>query len=63
MDSDDAFPAVSKALLAALNERFPVQCPNLSDTERMVWFKAGQRQVVDFLFEQLRRQEASILEG
>lgn len=36
-------------LIAELDKDFPNQCPSLSLTDREVWFKAGQRSVVDSL--------------
>ena len=32
-----------------------------SDTDREIWFKAGQRSVVAFLIEQQKRQKESLL--
>ncbi|HCO12753.1 MAG TPA: hypothetical protein DIT46_01130 [Gemmatimonadetes bacterium] len=57
----ETLPPVPKALVKALDEMFPVQCPRLDDTERMVWFRAGQRAVVDFLIEHHKRQNETIL--
>jgi hypothetical protein len=59
---DSPFPNVPPSLVQALDERFPDKCAQLSDTERQVFFKAGQRHVVDFLIEQMRRQQDNILE-
>jgi hypothetical protein len=50
------FPAVPPRLLAALDERFPNRTPDLSDSDRQVWFKAGARSVVDFLKRQYDEQ-------
>lgn len=38
-----------KVLLGALHRLYPNRGPDLKDTEREVWFKAGQRSVVDHL--------------
>lgn len=57
-----SLPSVSAALLAALEDMFPDQCPRLDDTDRMVWFRAGQRNVVEVLREHYRRQTESTLE-
>lgn len=43
------FPEVSQALIDELDRLFPEACPNLSDPERSIWFKVGQRDVVRFL--------------
>jgi len=54
-------PAIPKALVEVLDEMFPVQCPRLDDADRMIWFRAGQRAVVDFLIERHKRQNETIL--
>jgi hypothetical protein len=36
-------------LIKQLDEQYPNRQPNITDTERQVWFKAGQRSVVDNL--------------
>lgn len=38
-----------RVLLGALHRLYPNRGPDLKDTEREVWFKAGQRSVVDHL--------------
>lgn len=50
------FPAISKRLLDALDERFPSRPPDLTDSERQVWYKAGARSVVEFLKIQFQDQ-------
>jgi len=57
----ETLPSIPTVLVKALDEMFPVQCPRLDDTERMVWFRAGQRAVVDFLVEHHKRQNETIL--
>ena len=57
----EGIPTIPNALLKALDEMFPDQSPRLDDTDRMVWFRAGQRAVVDFLVEQHKRQNETIL--
>jgi len=54
-------PPVPTNLLEALDGIFPDQCPRIEDDERLVWFKSGQRAVVDFLKEQHKRQNETIL--
>lgn len=56
-----SFPQVSTALVEALNELYPDSCPRLDEQDRMVWFKAGQRAVVDFLIEQHKQQNETLL--
>ena len=59
--SADTLPHIDPKLVEALEKLFPNICPNLLDTEREVWYKAGASSVVSFLAEVLRRQSESIL--
>lgn len=43
------FPEVSKALLDALDKRFPDRCPNEGMNDREIWMEVGCRRVVRFL--------------
>lgn len=52
----DNLPNVSKKLIDSLDSLFPDQCPRIDDKDRMVWFKAGQRSVVEVLIEHSKRQ-------
>lgn len=52
-------PAISPALLAWLDQKFRQRCPSLNDRTRVVWFKAGQRAVVDFLHATFAEQQES----
>lgn len=54
------FPRVTKALLKDLDERFPARYPSLDWTDREIWYRAGQRSVIEFL---LDRFEAQIERG
>jgi hypothetical protein len=40
---------VTEEFIKALERHFPDRCPELSDPDRNVWFKAGQVSVVRFL--------------
>jgi hypothetical protein len=42
-------PALSKDLIDKLDKLYPDKCPLLTDEERMVWFKVGQRSVINYL--------------
>ena len=55
------FPVLSDELINALDSHFPQRHPDLSFTDREVWFKAGQRAVVDYLIEQQARQKETML--
>jgi hypothetical protein len=59
--SADTLPHIDPKLVEALEKLFPNICPNLLDTEREVWYKAGASSVVTFLAEVLRRQSESIM--
>lgn len=50
-------PASVPQLIKQLDEKFPDACPKLSDTDREVWFKAGQRSVVEHLTARQKMQE------
>jgi len=58
----ESLPVIPNALLRALDQMFPDQCPRIDDTERMIWFRAGQRSVVDVLVEHHQRQNETVLE-
>lgn len=55
------FPVLSDELIKALDSHFPQRHPDLSFTDREVWFKAGQRAVVDYIIEQQKRQKETML--
>tara|TARA_R110001583_G_scaffold51485_1_gene160738 strand:+ start:3426 stop:3620 length:195 start_codon:yes stop_codon:yes gene_type:complete len=59
--ASEELPHVDPKLVEALEKLFPNISPNLLDTEREVWYKAGASSVVTFLTEVLRRQSESIL--
>ena len=42
-------PALSKSLIEKLDKLFPDKCPLLTDSDRDVWFKVGQRSVINYL--------------
>jgi len=42
-------PALSKSLIDKLDKLFPDKCPLLTDSDRDIWYKVGQRKVVEFL--------------
>ena len=49
-------PALSKSLIEKLDKLFPDKCPLLTDTDRDIWLKVGQRKVVEFLIQQYDEQ-------
>ncbi len=50
-------PMLSVDLIKELDEQFPDRCPDLGDPERSVWYKAGQRAVVNHLLARLKAME------
>lgn len=61
-EPDRPFPMVSKALVDRLEEIFPNQCPDPEMHDRLIWFYAGERRVVDMLKGILADQTADSLE-
>jgi hypothetical protein len=49
MNEEIVLPALSKDLIDKLDKLYPDKCPLLTDEERMVWFKVGQRSVINYL--------------
>ena len=58
-DRPSQIAPIPKGLLDDLNKRFPDRCPDISWTDREVWFKAGQRSVIEFLNSAHERQVES----
>ena len=56
-----SLPVISDELIQALDAVFPDRCPDLSFSDREVWYRAGQRSVVDYLIEQQLRQKETML--
>jgi hypothetical protein len=49
MNEEIVLPALSQELINKLDKLFPDKCPLLTDTEREVWYKVGQRSVINYL--------------
>jgi hypothetical protein len=54
---EEEFPAVSKSLVDRLDTLYPDRCPEMTDPDRLVWLKAGQRSVVVFLRSRYDQQQ------
>ena len=54
------FPTVTKDLIMSLDQLYPERCPDPEDKLSRVWYKSGQRSVVNFLIEQRKRQNETI---
>ena len=50
-------PIISKELIDYLDSIFPEKSADLKDTEKEVFFKGGQRSVVNHLINQKQQQE------
>jgi len=49
MNEEIVLPALSQELINKLDKLFPDKCPLLTDTDREVWYKVGQRSVINYL--------------
>ena len=59
--SSEKLPVITDELIFALDQTFPNRHPDLSLSDREIWYKAGQRFVVDYLIEQQQRQRDNML--
>ena len=57
MQKKRTIPIISDDLLKYLNGIFPDRCADLQDTEKQVFYKSGQRSVVNHLIKQQKIQE------
>ena len=53
----DNLPVYSSDLVKKLDQMYPSKCPDLTTPDREIWFKAGQRAVVDFLLTRLKLEQ------
>ena len=49
MNDELVLHALSKDLIDKLDKLYPDKCPLLTDDDRLVWFKVGQRSVINYL--------------
>ena len=54
-------PPITNELIAGLEAAFPHRHPDLSLSDREIWYRAGQRSVVDYLIEQQKRQQEAMI--
>ena len=59
--ASEKLPVITDEIIFALDQIFPHPHPDLSLSDREVWYKAGQRFVVDFLIEEQKRQKETML--
>jgi hypothetical protein len=50
-------PIIREELIKYLNSLFPDKCPDLKDSEKEIYFKSGQRSVVNHLINQFNIQQ------
>ena len=50
-------PRISEEIIKYLDELFPDKCPTLENNDKQVWFKSGQRSVVNHLIKEKSVQE------
>ena len=55
-------PPITNELIAGLDAAFPQRHPDLSFSDKEIWYKAGQRFVVDYLIEEQKRQQETMLD-
>ena len=58
---DIQLPYTVEELVKTLDKVFPEKSADLKDSERIVWFKAGQRSVVTWLLELKNRNDNNFL--
>ena len=49
-------PIIKEELIKYLNNLFPDKCPDLKDSEKEIYYKSGQRSVVNHLINQFTIQ-------
>lgn len=54
-------PLLTADLIKELDSTYPNQCPAIKDSERLVWFKAGQRDVINTLLARSKLSEDDVL--
>ena len=52
---------IDNELIKYFEKQFPDTSPNINDSERTIWFKAGQSSVVKHLLKQKEAQDENIL--
>ena len=57
MQKKRRIPIISKDLIKYLDDIFPDRCADLQDTEKQIYFKSGQRSVVNHLIKEKKIQE------
>lgn len=59
-NEDFKLPMYSEDLIRILNEWYPLKTPDINDSEREIFFKAGKREVVEVLLNLLQDKKEKI---
>ena len=59
--ASNILPLITDDLIQGLDNLYPQRHPDLSLSDREIWYRAGQRSVVDYLIEQQKRQRETML--
>ena len=59
--ASNTLPTITDDLIQGLDNLYPQRHPDLSLSDREIWYRAGQRSVVDYLIEQQKRQRETML--
>ena len=59
--ASNTLPVITDDLIQGLDNLYPQRHPDLSLSDREIWYRAGQRSVVDYLIEQQKRQRETML--
>jgi hypothetical protein len=57
MDNSMKVPIIKEELIKYLNSLFPDKCADLKDEEKEIYYKSGQRSVVNHLINQYNIQQ------
>ena len=57
MDNKVKIPIIKEELIKYLNSLFPDKCADLKDSEKEIYYKSGQRSVVNHLINQYNIQQ------
>jgi len=61
MDTNsDKCPTVPKELIRFLASIYPDRCARLDETERLIFYRAGQRSVIDYLIQRYNEQQDDV---
>ena len=59
--ASNTLPLITDDLIQGLDNLYPQRHPDLSLSDREIWYRSGHRSVVDYLIEQQKRQRETML--